>query len=248
MESQELRAAPVSPSNSGQPWLASRLLQRQVVNASTVEPVGRVADIVFDPEGCQLSALIIQQTPVEGGRVAAIRRALGWRRRTAAIGIDHIIALNGDVVMVDSNPSLAALSLPKRQLIWLCEICELTIITLHGICVGLLADVLLDNQGRTVAGYVVKTTRQAESLQLFFEELEQSLPQDIEGGVSDREDAESPAVHLRVIPASPRVHFGDELIIVVDEVEPLRQDLVVIASQSAGPDERVARRNGSRGR
>lgn len=251
MESQELQTAPASPSNSGQPWLASRLLQRQVVNASTVEPVGRVTDVVFDPVRCQLTALIVQQTPAAEGGVAVARRAFSWRRGTASIGVDHIIALNGDVVMVDSNPSLTAFSLPKRHMAYLCEVCELTIVTLHGIFLGLLADVLLDNQGSTVVGYVVKPTRQAETLPMFFEELEQSLPEEIEDKASDEDgspDSEPPTVRLRVIPASPRVRIGDDLILVVDEVEPLRQDPVVITSHPAEPDDHVEQHNGARWR
>jgi sporulation protein YlmC with PRC-barrel domain len=234
MESHELPPSPASPSSGGKPWLASRLLRRQVVNASTVQPAGRVADVVFDPESCQVTALIVQSTASGSRLMAAVRRASNWHRPVASVAIDHIIALNGDVVMVDRDPVFSTLSRSIGSVACLCDVCELTILTFHGVCLGSLADLLLDSRGRVVIGYVVNPTKQAESFLGSLAELEPSSPVDIESRIgaaevssaSEGADFKSFASHLRVIPASPRVRIGEELILVVAEVEPLRQDVL----------------------
>jgi sporulation protein YlmC with PRC-barrel domain len=222
---------------------------------STLKPVGRVADVAFVPERCQVAGLIVQPTPSGSELLDTIRRAVGLRRMIASIELDHIIALNGDVVMVDSDPVLSALSPPMGgRLACLCDACELAIITLHGMCLGSLADILLDNRGSVVIGYVVSPTKQAEPrLRLLeeleeLEELERSSPQRMEGGaelVEASSAAESSAARLRVIPASPRVRIGEDLILVVEEVEPLRQEAVMITSRAPEPTGRTAPGNGA---
>lgn len=231
-------------SNSEQMWLASRLLRRQVVNMSTLEPVGRVADVILDPERCCVAALSVQLTPMEGGFLSAVRRVLGRYRTVGAIGIEHVIALSGDVVMVDSNPVRPS-SLQRVELgASLCAICELTILSLRGTCIGSLADVLVDSQGRMVTGYVVNPTKQAESFLLPLDELLPLSPPQTEGEAAASEVAPlsgSPPAELRVIPASPRVRIGDTLIVVVDDVEPLRQEAVAVATQAGADTARAAR-------
>jgi sporulation protein YlmC with PRC-barrel domain len=236
MKTHTLLPSPTSPASDGKTWLASRLLQRQVVNASTIEPVGRVADVVFDPESCQLTELIIQSTSSESRLMTAIRRAYNHHaynrsHPVASIPVDHIIALNGDVVMVDCDPIISALLRSNTSAAYLGDVCELTILTFHGICLGTLADLLLDSQGRTVIGYVVNATKQAE---LILEPptalaLPSSLETQPEMGTPADASAATPSevksllTHQRVIPASPRVRIGEELILVMAGVEPLGQ-------------------------
>jgi sporulation protein YlmC with PRC-barrel domain len=223
-------------SSSGRQWLASRLLQRQVVNTSTVEPVGHVADVAFDPESCQITGLMVQPTPPGSELVAAVRRAFGPSRTIGSVGLDHIIALNGDMVTIDSDPVVSALLPPRGRAACLCKVRTLTILTLHGICLGSLVDILLDDRGSVITGYVVNPTKQGESLLQPFEELGRRSPLRIERG-TDAEaegmspESESSAAHWRVIPASPRVRIGKALILVVEEVEPLRPQPVVITRQ-----------------
>jgi sporulation protein YlmC with PRC-barrel domain len=240
--------APAPASSGGRPWLASRLLQRQVVNASTVELVGRVADVAFDPERCQVTRLIVHPTHSGSELVETVRRAVGADRTSGSVGLDHIIALNGDMVTVDSDLVFSALSSPMGRVARLCSVRDLAIITLHGICLGSLADILLDSRGSVVTGYVVNPTKQAESLLRPFEELEQPSPLHIEKGADTAEASpasEPSAAHLRIIPASPRVRIGKALILLVEEVEPLQQGTVVISHQAGA---RAARHNGTQSR
>jgi sporulation protein YlmC with PRC-barrel domain len=248
MEAEAPRVSSAPASSGGRPWLASRLLRRQVVNVSTLEPVGRVAEVAFDPERCQVTGLIVQPTHSGSELVAAVRRAFGRHRTVASVGLDHIIALNGDVVTVDSDPIRSTLSSPEGRLAYLCDVCELTIITLHGMCLGSLADLLLDGRGSGVIGYAVNPTKQAEPHLQPLEDLERSSPLQMGRGVDPAEAsaaAEPSAARLRVIPASPRVRIGEDLILVVEEVEPLQKETVVITSQAQERTGRAAAGNGT---
>ncbi len=233
MEAQASQTFPAPRPNSGKQWLASRLLARQVVNASTVEPVGRVADVAFDPERCQITGLMVETTSAGSDFVANIRRTFGSGQAIGAVGLDHIIALNGDVVTVDSDPGASALVPPRGRAACLRQVRALTIITLHGMCLGSLVDLLLDDRGSMVTGYVVDPTRHAESLLPPFEMPEPPTPLRIARDANATEAAapKPSGAHLRIIPASPRVRVGKQLILVVEEVEPLRREPVVIASQ-----------------
>lgn len=236
MERTELQGSQVSPSPAtGQPWLASRLLHRQVVNASTIEPLGRVTDILFDPKRCRLAALSVQADPSQLGLEATIRRLLGRRRATLSIAHDSFISLNGDVVIVDLDHARPAQAQPSERAFRLNDVCGLTIITLHGLCLGTLTDVLLDDRGGAVSSYVIRPTKQAEHLFTAFEEPEPPAPHPTaadEDAASAASPDEPPAINLRIIPASPRVRFGDSLIMLFEEVEPLVTEPVVIAGPS----------------
>ncbi|MGZ3674643.1 MAG: PRC-barrel domain-containing protein [Ktedonobacterales bacterium] len=253
----ELYIPQVAPQYSQeQVWLASWLLNRQVVNASSLEPVGRVNDVVFDPMTRRVVALNIQSSlPLETGPIAAIRRMLGRPSGSRYVTLDHILSLNGDIVVVDAAPARLAAHRVTRMP-HLCQVCELAIITLHGICLGSLADVLVDAKGSELAGYVVNPTKQAETLMVPLSQVDlapamrpASQPEEpgdaTETGLdaSDAPPAEIPAAdaspaldpslsHLRVIPASPRIRIGDALIMVYEEVEPLYKEAVVVTSQS----------------
>jgi sporulation protein YlmC with PRC-barrel domain len=253
----ELHIPQVAPQYSQeQVWLASWLLNRQVVNASSLEPVGRVNDVVFDPMTRRVVALNIQSSvPLESGPVAAIRRMLGRPSVGRYVTLDHILSLNGDIVVVDAAPARLGTHRVTRMP-HLCQVCELAIITLHGICLGSLADVLIDAKGSELAGYVVNPTKQAEALMVPLDQIDlapaarpasqPAEPGDTTetgSGAGDAPDAQLPAAnaspaidpslsHLRVIPASPRIRIGDALIMVYEEVEPLYKEAVVVTSQS----------------
>lgn len=240
MDTPEPQRSLATPASSEQPWLASRLLHRQVVNASTLEPLGRVSDVMFNPKTCHVSALIVRSTSVGGGLLAAARRAMGRLHTVGAIGIDHVVALNGDVVVVDSDPvASTVLRTPQqaseRDACLLCEVCELTIITLHGMCLGELADLLLDQRGTLITGYVISPTRYAESILLPLEEVVPAGPAQTEreanAAVTSPPSESSSEPHVLVIPASPRVRIGESLVVVVEEVEPLLQDAVIVSNQ-----------------
>lgn len=224
-------------------WLVGSLVNRQVVNASTLEPVGRVNDVVFDPMTCQLVALKIQPALLtETGPIAAIRRAFGASRSGGYVGLEHILALNGDVVIVDAAPG-RSLSQHVGRMPHLFEVCELAVITLHGICLGSLADILVDAKGSSLVGYVVNPAKQAEDLMMPLDfvgsivRTHSSVTTDASSGDGLYVTNASPTVatspsHLCFIPASPRVRIGDALILVVEDIEPLQNEAVIITSHA----------------
>lgn len=231
-----------SPTRGEQMWLAGSLVNRQVVNASTLEPVGRVHDVVFDPMTCRLVALKIQPAILpETGPIAGIRRAFGASRSGGYVGLEHILSLNGDVVIVDAAPGRSISQYVVGRMPHLCEVCELAIITLHGICLGSLADVLMDAKGSSLVGYVVNPAKQAEDLMMSLDSvgsmarLQSTVMADASSGdapyaTDDSAEVATSPSHLCFIPASPRVRIGDALILVVEEIEPLQKEAVIVTT------------------
>jgi sporulation protein YlmC with PRC-barrel domain len=236
----QAQSRPLLPSTLGEVWLASRLLNRQVVNVRTLEPVGRVADVLFDPESSRLTALAIVEAAAADGVQESVRRAFRVGRAQGRVGIEHIIALNGDVVMVDHDP--ARLASPRvAQERRLTDVRDTAILTLHGMSLGSLSDVLLDHSGYTVTAYVVKPSRQAKAILWVLDvpsepSFEQSEPPAQEPPVSGGESSDGvaisqpPAARLWAIPASPGVRFGDALIVVVD-IEHQPDEAVIVPRQ-----------------
>ena len=225
---------------TGSPWLASYLLERQVVNISTLEPLGRVADVTLDPERRQVVGITVRLGSDTPGLAATVRRAFTRRKNYGALALDHVIALNGDVVTVDAEPihvvADADTTQPQRMLnLNLNAICELVILTTYGKSLGVLADVLLDHDGTSILGYVVKPTPLAASLLPRLEDI--ARPEELDTSASGADDGAKPSPlpggRLRIVPASYRLRFGDSLIMLVSEVEPLQRKVVVI-SQSVG--------------
>jgi sporulation protein YlmC with PRC-barrel domain len=237
-----LMRAPTLEPVGAQTWLASRLLRRQVVDVSTIEPVGRVADVIFDPKSCQVMAIVIESIAPAQGFVATVSRTLSRRHDVAPIGLDHVIALDGDVVMVNADPFRIAATRDLERMPRLNGSCGLAILTMRGICLGSLADLLLDQRGVSVIGYVVSPTRQGEimlpPLPPPDEAPDVATPQpDTTDGAASSESA----TRMRVISASSRVHISESLILLIAEVQPLREEVVIITRQ---PEER-AERHGS---
>jgi sporulation protein YlmC with PRC-barrel domain len=208
-------------------WLASRLLRRQVVNVVAAEPAGRVTDLIFDPDNGQVMALIVESER----RTEAKSRFPGgiFRRKfaPATVGLDHIISMESDVVTVNANPFNLAHSRELERLSHLNKTCEMPIVTMRGVCLGTLADLLLEDRGATIAGYVVNPTQEGEDL---LPTLDEQVATD--AGITDNEQA------LRVIPPHSRLRVGSSLIMLLEELVPLRELYVVmsqndIAAQSA---------------
>jgi sporulation protein YlmC with PRC-barrel domain len=235
-EQPQSRALLSSPSQSGRPWLASRLLQRQVVNIASLAPLGRVADVVFDPINCQVAGVVIHQEHAPQGVGAAMGRIFRRNGDTGVVPLEHVVSLNGDVVTVNADPARLDMASAFEGMLSLNDVCELVILTTYGMSLGSLTDMLLDSSGSAITGYVVNPSELAQS----------ALPQltDLTGSdTADGDERDSvdttpralalPAPRLRVIPASARVRFGESLIVLVSEVEPLQRQVVVVSQQLA---------------
>ncbi len=208
-------------------WLAGRLLKRQVVDVSGVEPVGRVVDLVFDPKSRQVMGLVVASADGWSTPFAPLTRLLKRRRGVAPVGLDHIIAMDGDVITLNANPFRLPASSRVREMERmprLSDICEMTILTMRGMSLGALADLLLEDQGTTVAGYVVNPTMAGERA---LPPLDSLFP------LVDSKPASAANPRVRVIPASSDVRVGDSLILLVSEVKPLREEVIVIPLEAA---------------
>lgn len=212
----EEQRQPTLPAAAGQGWRASRLLRRPVVNVRGVVEIGRVSDVVFDPENSRLAGLVID-TAVADGRLAAIARRAFAGANPEYIPVERIVALNGDVATVDVEPGQLA---RMGRLPRLSQVRDLLVITLHGMGLGRMVDLLLDKSGTVVTGYLINPSRKAA----------RTIPtaEPAAAGAEEASDTTAPAeasaplpAHMRVIPASPRVRFGPSLIMVIDVVAPL---------------------------
>lgn len=226
-----------APATSGYPWLASHLLQRQVVNVTTLEPAGRIADVMFDPDHRTMMGVIVQRDDAPRGLSALVGRAFGRRADIGAFTLDSVVSLNGDVVTVKGDPVQLSQASALDGMQSLTGVCDLVILTTYGMSLGTLADILLDDRGCDVVGYVVQPTELARSVLPPLSELVDPGPEPDETNVVNA-TAEPPAPdvqtsRLRVIPASSRVHFGESLIMLVSDVEPLRTQPIVISQQNS---------------
>jgi sporulation protein YlmC with PRC-barrel domain len=193
-------------------WLASHLLRRQVVDVDSVAPAGRVVDLIFDPDTFLVMGLIIESS--ERGRVSALGRLFKRRNSVAYVGLDHVIAMDGDVVTLNTNPFNLAQSRDMERLPRLNATCEMAILTTRGTCLGTLADLLLDDRGTVISGYVVSPTAAGEETLPAFTDLSIVQP----GGTDRR---------MRIIPADSPLRIGESLIMLLGEVAPLREFVVV---------------------
>lgn len=225
-----------TPPATGSPWLASYLLERQVVHVETLEPLGRVADVLFDPERREVVGLTVRPGADVSGLAGAVRRAFERKNRHGAIALDHVVALNGDVVTVDAHPIRRAEAPQLDNKLSLNEMCELVILTTYGKSLGLLADVLLDHRGVEIIGYVIKPTQLAASLLPRVEDVTRSVAPDTSPPATKNgaKPAPVPGAKMRIVPASSRLRFGDSLIMLVTEVEPLQRKVVVISQAEDG--------------
>ncbi len=241
MEQQAQQPSHLStPSTGGRPWLASCLLQRQVVNVSTLEPLGRVTDVLFDPQTARVAGVTIQLQNARAGITGALGRAIGRRNDIGTLTIEHIVALNGDVVMVDADPTVGGTTHGLQGVFRLTEVCELVILTTYGMSLGSLSDLLLEYQGNLIAGYVVKPTELADTILPRLDDLVDLEPDHTKGDEvsADASGASRlPSARFRVIPSSSRIRFGDSLILLITDVEPLQPKMTVVTQQAGARDE-----------
>jgi sporulation protein YlmC with PRC-barrel domain len=220
---------PTLPVTAGRGWRASRLLRRPVVNVRGVVEIGRVSDVVVDPENSRLAGLMIDMA-AEDGRLATFARRAFAGPNADYIPVERIVALNGDVVTVDVEPGqLAHIGRLPR----LSQARDLLVITLHGMGLGRLVDILLDESGAVVTGYLINPSRKAART------IPTAAPAEAEEASETAAPAEASAplpAHLRIIPASPRVRFGPALILVIDVVAPLvGREVRIDIPDGAGP-------------
>jgi len=207
---------PTLPATAGRGWRASRLLRRPVVNVRGVVEIGRVSDVVFDPENSRLAGLVVDTAPADGMLATVARRAFAGPNADY-IPVERIVALNGDVATVDVEPGQLA---RMGRLPRLSRVRDLLVITLHGMGLGRMVDLLLDESGAVVTGYLINPSRKAARTIPTAEPAETEDVAASDTAAPAESSAPLPA-HLRIIPASPRVRFGPALILVVDVVAPL---------------------------
>ncbi|MGH2504898.1 MAG: hypothetical protein ACRDID_20505, partial [Ktedonobacterales bacterium] len=176
--------------------------------------------------------------PAPVGVGAAIGRIFGRNGDSDVVSLDHVISLNGDVVTVNADPVRLNTASAFENMLSLNDVCEFVILTTYGMSLGALADILLDYRGSEIVGYVVQPTTLAQSILPLLSDLAELEPEPDEVNVVNAADVPPtpalPASHLRFIPAASRVHFGESLIMVVSDVEPLRPQGVIISQQSGG--------------
>ena len=223
--------SPVFLQTAAEPaWLASRLLRRQVVDANSIDQVGRVVDLIFDPIAGQVMGLVIEKVGEQRGSAGFLGRLLKGRRSTATVGLDHVISMDGDVIMLNADPFKVTAARELERMPHLNVICEMAILTMRGSCLGSLADLVLEDQGTRVTGYVVTPTAFGEQTLPYLEDVA-PLPVGVEPGPTNGGRA---APHMRVIPVSGHVRIGESLILLLADVTPLREDVVIVSQTVSG--------------
>lgn len=204
-------------------WRASLLLRRQIVDLRTIESIGEVADVVFDPVSCRLAAIGLAARDPDSAAspvVTMARRMFGGVHTLTYISVERIIALNGDVVTVDTEAPHPGNLQHVGRLPHLSQTRDLPVITLRGRRLGKLVDLLLDNDGGRVTGYLIKPTRFATPLTNAYEEPVTAREDDEDHGTDGQDGPATPELapsKLRVIPASPQIRVGRALIIVFED-------------------------------
>jgi hypothetical protein len=94
------------------------------------------------------------------------------------------------------------------------------IVTMRGVCLGELADLLLQDRGAMIAGYVVNPTQEGEDVLPTLDAQVAAV-----AGINSDERA------LHVIPPNSRLRVGPSLIMLLEELPPLRE-LVVVTPES----------------
>ncbi len=238
----------VTAATSERPWRASLLLHRQVVNARTVESIGSVSDLVFDPQTCRLVAIALDVPETDASVSTVARRFLSGYRPPFYVGMEHIVALNDDVVIIDIDTAHPAPPQSMQRLPHLNRVLNHQLVTLHGMRLGRLADLLLDYRGGQVVGYLINPTRRGAAVTVTPPTPAAEAPADDAGSDSERAPTLSgplPA-NLRIVPASPRVRVGRELILVLEDVEPVTREDVVVRRQAARPANGIAHEHDER--
>lgn len=211
-------------------WPASRLLRRPVVHVRVVAQVGEVVDVVFSPERRQLVGLLIGSAGAEGGLLETLRRVLGMDLGLRFVPIQRVLALSGDVVMIDMEPGEQPILPDRRHLPRLRLACGYAVITMQGQRLGRLADLQLDAEGRRLAGYVVErvsaSQAAAPAVLAMGAPTNTTAPPPVPGPAP----VSTPNSSRFMIPARLRVRFGHRLIVAGEDVS-----RPVVAAVPSGP-------------
>ncbi len=208
-------------------WRASQLFHRPVVHALRVEHVGEVWDVAFDPESCELAGLLLGPPGPEGNVLDMVRRAVGRDFGLTFVPASQILALNGDVVMVEAarahGSRMAGFSGAGRATRWpqFRQVQGFAVVTIQGHRLGRLVDLVLDASGRHLTGYLINPAvpdqRAPQSTARPFRTAKRARTS---GGNTDTRAAEPSAAapassaSLLVVPASAHVRVGRDLITV----------------------------------
>jgi sporulation protein YlmC with PRC-barrel domain len=138
--------------------------------------------------------------------------------------------MDGDVIMVNADPFKMTTARELERMPHLNAICGMAILTMRGSCLGSLADLVLEDQGTRVTGYVVTPTAFGEQTLPYLEDIA-PLSVGVEQASANGGRA---APRMRVIPVSGHVRIGESLILLVAEVTPLREDVVIVSQTVSG--------------
>jgi sporulation protein YlmC with PRC-barrel domain len=201
-------------------WRAQLLAHRPIVNVRQVEQMGTVADIVFDPQSSQLAGVLVQPARPEAALLGMARRAFGGALGLTFVAADHVIALNGEVVTVDLEEGSAGRQEPLGPLPRVSKIWGFAVVTTRGQRLGRFIDLLLDEEGRHIVGYLVEPggrgaapRRDPEARPTPERTPTDAVPH--ETGIVEAPAGE-PASNLVVVSASPNVRVGRDLIVVAE--------------------------------
>ncbi|HEY1012258.1 MAG TPA: PRC-barrel domain-containing protein, partial [Herpetosiphonaceae bacterium] len=122
---------------------AADLLKKLIVQIDTGDIVGKVEDLLLDPEQDRLAALITMS-----GR---------WMREAALIPWEGIVVCTGDVILVrpGTEPQPASALPPLQQLLERnIHVSGTRVLTASGDKVGTVGEMLIDGEGR-IKGYTI---------------------------------------------------------------------------------------------
>lgn len=178
--------------NAAEGWRASTLLGRAVVHLERVEHIGEVADVVFDTQQRRVVGILIGPKGAEGPVMDALRRMVGGTFGLTYVAAEDIVALNGDVVMIQPRPARRHGSgrLPSLR-----STQGLSVVTMYGRRLGHFADLLLDDEGRAITGYLLDAP---------------ARPQPRQGAPAPNEDTKRS--EPLIIPATAYLRVGRDLI------------------------------------
>jgi sporulation protein YlmC with PRC-barrel domain len=208
-------------------WRASQLFHRPVVHALRVEHLGEVADVAFDPESCELAGLLIGPPGPEGNVLDVMRRAVGRDLGLTFVPASQILALDGDVVMVEIGRAhgrgVAGLLGTGRATRWpqLRQMEGFAVVTIQGHRLGRLVDLVLDPSGRHVNGYLINPAAPVQrpsppAARPFFGAKRSAAPagQTDTRAATSAKPAQPSSTSLLVVPASAHVRVGRDLLAV----------------------------------
>jgi sporulation protein YlmC with PRC-barrel domain len=221
----ESNDAPISqPQSSG--WQATRLVHRPVVDVRLGQTLGEVADVVFDPEAHQLVGLLIQPEGRAGALAEIARRAFGGTLGLIYVPVEQVIALDADIVTLDTEAGGEGHPRPDIPLPRLSAVSGFAVVSLRGQRLGRLSDLLLDAEGRRIVGYLVGPESRAAP-----HDIASASPvapaaaaaADDSGEAAPAQAAAAPA------PSAPAIVIG------ADQDVRIGRDLIVVAGAAYAP-------------